>query len=139
LHGTAELRVRYQETDQMGVAYYANYLVWMEVGRTELFREIGVPYKSLEERGVFLPVAEVYCRYRRPAGYDDLIMIKAEVKELSPVKITIEYTLYNKNSGEELARGFTVHAFTNSDGRPVNLSKKDPELYLKLRGKCNCT
>jgi len=132
MKGKTNIRVRYAETDQMGLAYNGNYFAWMEVGRTEFFRELGMPYKDFEERGVFLPVIETGCRYKKPVRYDDLLTVETEVTELTPVRIRFDYVF---SLDDVKAKGFTTHAFVNSEGRPVNVSKKAPDLYAWLKEK----
>ena len=90
------LRVRYAETDRMGVVYYANYLVWFEVARADLMRTLGWTYREMEESGVFLPVIEAQCEYRRPARYDDEIEIRTTGTVVSAVRMTFEYRIHIK-------------------------------------------
>jgi acyl-CoA thioester hydrolase len=127
--GITEIRVRYQETDQMGLAYHGNYPTWMEVGRAEFFRELGMPYKVFEEKGVMLPLVEMGCRFRNPIRYDDLVTIETKVSFLSPVKITFAYNLATDKLAAE---GFTTHAFVNAQGKPINTAKKNPEIWAWL-------
>jgi acyl-CoA thioester hydrolase len=107
------IRVRYAETDQMGVVYYANYLVWFELGRVEFLRQLGFNYRSMEvEDGCILPVVEVTCRYKAPARYDDVIEIQCEPTVLRRSVLKFGYRLYRIADGEErklLAEGETVH------------------------------
>lgn len=110
-------RVRYAETDNMGVAYHANYLIWFEVGRTELIRQLGLAYKDLEFAGLFLPVIEVHCEYLKAVRYDDEVRIDSFLVEQKGLRLKIGYELY---VGDTLsARGFTIHAFTDRSGRPT--------------------
>src|SRR5271166_1878231 len=112
---TSQVRVRYAETDQMGIVYYANYLVWFELGRVELLRSLGLAYSQLEkEHECILPVVEVTCRYRSPARYDDEILIETRPALLRGSVIKFAYRIWRKASeeGEErklLAEGETVH------------------------------
>jgi acyl-CoA thioester hydrolase len=118
-------RVRYAETDQMGVVYHANYFVWMEMGRVELCRSMGVRYRDLEERdGVLLTVAEVHCRYLSPARYDDEVVVVTSVKRSTTRLLEFEYTLSSGESGRRFATGSTVHIFCNRDLRPCRLPEK---------------
>ena len=121
----AEQRVLYGDTDSMGVAYYANYLKWFEIGRTELFRILGSSYRSWEERGCFLPVYEAYCRYHKPARYDDIIRIETRFSLEGKLKLRFAYRLFHKDNGTLLAEGYTVHVCTDKDGRVI---KPLPEL-----------
>jgi acyl-CoA thioester hydrolase len=100
----------------MGVAYYANYLRWFEMGRNEYLRDVGYPYARLESEGVVLPVTEVGCLYTEPARYDDLIEVQAWIVALTRVRVRFEYRIARPHDGAELARGFTVHACLRRDG-----------------------
>ncbi len=121
----AEQRVLYGDTDSMGVAYYANYLKWFEIGRTELFRRVGSSYRLLEERGCFLPVYEAYCRYYNPARYDDIITIETTFSFAGKARFRFNYRLLHQNHGVLLAEGYTVHVCTDRDGRALK-----PPAYL---------
>jgi acyl-CoA thioester hydrolase len=125
----SKVRVRYAETDAMGIVYHANYYVWFEVGRGDFMREYQMSYKQMEEIGVSLPVVETHCRYRVPACYDDLLTIRTAVKELSPAKVRFSYQVYRDQEGVLLAEGETLHAFTDKNKRPMNLKKNYSELY----------
>ncbi|MCK8815792.1 acyl-CoA thioesterase [Natroniella sulfidigena] len=128
-----QIRVTYQETDRMGVVYYANYLHWFEIGRTELLRQLGISYKELEERGVVLPVVESHCNYHAPARYDDLVDIYTEVEELKRTKITFNYKIVRAEDEQLLTTGSTVHPFVNHDFKPLSLKKAQPELWSLLQ------
>ena len=121
---TTTVRVRYAETDRMGVVYYANYFVWFEVARTELLRTLGWTYREMEADGVFLPVIEAQCQYRRPARYDDEIAIRAEGRAVSPVRLEFTYLATLAASDEALATGRTAHAAVGPDGRPKRLPER---------------
>ncbi|HPT65670.1 MAG TPA: acyl-CoA thioesterase [Acetomicrobium sp.] len=123
------LRVPYGATDQMGVVYYANYLNWFEMGRTEFCRKYGMPYVNWEEKGVFMPVVEVRCRYKHPARYDDLIRIDSYLKEVKPYSLSFEFKVYRDSDGMFLAEGFTKHGFCDKRGK---LLKKPKPFYDKL-------
>ncbi len=114
------VRVRYAETDQMGVAYYANYLVWFEVARTDWLRQTGSSYRLMEEAGVRLPVIEAHCDYQHPARYDDQIEIHAQASLLSPVRVRFDYQVC-RDQALLLARGHTTHAAVDPTGRPCRL------------------
>jgi acyl-CoA thioester hydrolase len=117
IQSRAQVTVRYAETDMMGIVYHANYLPWFEVGRTTLLKEIGVPYKRLEEEGFRLPVLEVSARYLKPAVYDDTLDVVTTLSERPLLRIRLEYEV---RRGEELlATGASVHAFVDREGRPV--------------------
>lgn len=117
----ARVRVRYAETDKMGVVYHANYLVWFEVGRTDWLRQTGWTYRDMEAAGVSLPVIEAHCVYRQPARYDDEIDIDATAIPLSPVRVRFEYQLRRAADGVVLAEGYTVHAGVDAAGKPCRL------------------
>jgi acyl-CoA thioester hydrolase len=119
------LRVRYAETDQMGVVYYANHLIWMEVGRVEFCRAKGIRYRDMEvEDGILLVVSEANCRYSRPARYDDEVRIRTTLATADPRMIRFEYEIFNQAGGTRLASGFTKHIFCGRDVRPTKLPKK---------------
>ena len=121
----ARLRVRYAETDQMGVVYYANYLVWMEVGRVELFRSLGFAYSEMEKNDrVRLAVVDAHCRYRYPARYDDEVIVETRVKEANTRAVKFAYAMRNAATGRLLAEGETRHIFLGPDMRPGRLPRK---------------
>ena len=127
----ARLTVRYAETDQMGVAYYANYLVWMEVGRVEYCRSVGFRYKDMEvEDGVLLAVVEAHCRYLYPARYDDQVLVRTWIEEASPRMVRFGYEMLLEGSGRKLATGQTKHLFCNRQMKPARL----PDKYRPLFG-----
>lgn len=128
----AEIRVRYQETDQMGVVYHANYLTWFEIGRTELIRELGVPYRRIEERGLLLPVIDLHVQFQSPARYDDRVLIRTRIIQSTGVRISFGYQAIRKETGELLASGETHHVWVNRAFRPVNLKKAWPELHALI-------
>jgi acyl-CoA thioester hydrolase len=117
IESRTQVTVRYAETDMMGVVYHGNYLPWFEVGRTNLLKELGLPYRRLEEEGFRLPVLEVSARYLRPAVYDDTVTIVTRLLEKPLLRIRLEYEV--KRGEELLATGHTVHAFIDREGRPV--------------------
>lgn len=122
--GCVNVRVRYAETDKMGVAYHANYFVWYEVGRCELLRQRGWSYREMEAAGVQLPVVEATSRFVKPARYDDDLEIRAAATILSPVRIAFDYEIVRRPDGEVLARGRTVHAAVDRNGRPCRLPER---------------
>jgi acyl-CoA thioester hydrolase len=122
--------VRYAETDKMGVVYYANYLVWFEVGRTDWLRQSGWSYREMEAAGVSLPVIEAHCQYSRPARYDDEVAIDARAVLLSQVRLRFDYQVTHATDGTLLAEGYTVHAAVDGAGRPCRL----PDEVRKLLG-----
>lgn len=135
MESSAIVRVRYKDTDQMGVVYNGNYFTWFEVGRVELLRDIGISYKDLERRGVFTAVAEAYCKYIKPARFDDEIIIKTRIRKLTETRIEFEYSLYRKEDELLLAKGYTLHVFVDKNIKPVNLKKVDEDLWKLLKEK----
>jgi acyl-CoA thioester hydrolase len=123
----SRFRVRYAETDQMGMVYYANYLVWMEVGRSDFCRECGFSYRELERaEHAYLAVTEANCRYLAPARYDDEIFVETEMKRAGSRIVEFSYRI--KNGARLLAEGRTVHVVIGTDGKPRSM----PGRYLKL-------
>lgn len=126
---TTTLRVRYADTDAMGVAYYANYFVWFEVARTDLLRGLGWSYREMEAEGVLLPVIEADCRYRRPARYDDELEIRTQGRLTSPVRMEFHYEVFVKGHDGMLASGRTTHAAVGLTGRPCRLPARVVEAF----------
>jgi acyl-CoA thioester hydrolase len=114
------VRVRYAETDQMGVVYYANYFVWFEIGRTDLLRTLGSTYRQLEAEGLTLPVIGASCRYAAPCLYDDELVVVTRGRLLSPIRVAFDYAV-ERPDGTVAARGRTEHAGIGRDGRPRRL------------------
>jgi acyl-CoA thioester hydrolase len=117
----SRVRVRYAETDMMGVVYYANYLVWFEVGRTDLLRASGWSYREMETEGYALPVIDAQCTYRESARYDDEIEVRTVGSMMSPVRVQFSYEVVRAADGAVLATGSTVHATLDRRGRPCRL------------------
>jgi len=118
-----QIRVRYGETDQMGVVYHGNYALYLEMGRIEWLRKLGVSYKSMEENGIMLPVVSLNINYKKPAGYDDVINVKTQLKNTPSAKIEFEYEITNKK-GEILTTASTILVFVDmKTGRPVKAPK----------------
>jgi acyl-CoA thioester hydrolase len=125
---TSVVRVRYAETDKMGVVYYAHYLVWFEIGRTDWLRDTGWTYRAMEAGGLALPVIESHCEYKLGAQYDDEIEIRTVARLVSPVRIAFDYQLVRRTDGAAIASGYTVHATINTAGRPTRLPAQMREL-----------
>ena len=123
------VRVRYAETDQMGVVYHANYLVWFEVGRTDLLRSFGWTYREMEATGVRLPVLEAHSEYRRPARYDDELEIHTHGRLLSPVRLEFTYDVRLKEDQRVVATGYTRHAAVDLTGRPCRLPVRVRDVF----------
>jgi acyl-CoA thioester hydrolase len=125
----SRVRVRYAETDQMGVAYYANYLVWFEVGRSQYCNDRGFSYREMErETGLYLIVAESRCRYRSPARYEDELLIQTRIADLTRRTILFDYRIGRPADGASVAAGETLHVLSTPQGRPTTF----PEKYMSL-------
>jgi len=128
-----EYRVTFSDTDAMGVVYYANYFEWFEIGRTEFFRSLGIPYKELDARGFVTPVVEAYCKFIKPARYDEILLIDTRVSVFKRATIRFEYSVIQKKDGLKLAEGYTVHAFLNKqDGKIVRIPEYIVDALKKL-------
>jgi acyl-CoA thioester hydrolase len=126
---TSTIRVRYAETDKMGVVYYANYFVWFEIGRTDWLRETGWTYRAMEDEGIQLPVIEAHCGYRQGARYDDDLEVRTRAQKLSPVRIQFDYDVVRRIDGAAIAAGHTVHATIDRQGRPVRMPDRVKDLF----------
>jgi len=115
----APLRVRYAETDAMGVVYYGNYLAYFEDGRVAYLQQKGIPYSEMEAAGVYMPIAEAYCKYHAPARFEDELAVETSIGEAGRAKVRFDYVV--KRGDEVLAEGYTVHAARDRDGRPVRI------------------
>jgi acyl-CoA thioester hydrolase len=127
---TALLRVRYAETDQMGVAHHANYLPWFEVGRCEWLRSLGWSYHDMEADGTLLPVIEAHCNYRQSLRYDDEIEVRTRGSLLSPVRIQFTYDIVRPADAVIAASGHTIHAATDAGGKPRRLPERIRTLFV---------
>ena len=123
------IRVRYADTDQMKRVYYAKFLEYFEQGRSDLLREIGMPYPELEAAGYFLPVIEAHARYLKPALYDEEIIVKTILRDMPQARVRIEYVVTNSKTNDILAEGYTIHSFVNATtGKPT----RAPEQFLEI-------
>ncbi len=123
------VRVRYAETDRMGVVYHANYLIWFEIGRTEFCRARGFAYREMEENdNAFLVVAESYCRYKAPAHYDDELLVRTHITELRRRSVRFGYEIVRLPDGPIIAEGETGHVVTDHTGRVISM----PDAYRQL-------
>ncbi len=118
-----KITTRYSETDQMGVCYYANYLVWYEVSRTDYFKAIDLPYTMFEQKGIFLPVGEVYCRYYKPLVYDDDIIVRVWISKLKRSSIQFSYHVI-KGASALIAEGNTTHVFVDKKMKPCRIPEE---------------
>lgn len=125
---TTEIRVRYAETDAMGIAYHGSYITWLEVGRVRMLDEVGLPYRELESTGYRLPVLEVHAQYFQPARFDDLVSIKSIMNQMPTVRMRIDYELHCAD--RLLCTGYSLHAFVDNAGAPT---KPPKHLLEKLR------
>ena len=127
------LRVRYAETDQMGVVYHANYLIWFEVGRVELMRATGFDYKVMEtEDDCFIVVAEAHCRYERPARYDQVLRVRTRIAEWRNRIVKFSYEIFVDDDSTLLATGYTTHVVCGRNGRPKSLPPKYRDVLFQL-------
>jgi acyl-CoA thioester hydrolase len=123
------VRARYPETDRMGVVHHSHYFVWFEIGRTELLRDLGIPYASLEEEQLYMPVIEAAARYRAPVRYDEEVDVETELTDVTGVQVRFAYLLRRHPGGEPVATGFSLHAAVNEKGRPRRIP---PEIRERL-------
>ena len=127
------LRVRYAETDQMGVVYHSNYLIWFEVGRVETIRALGFDYKTMEtEDDCHIVVAEAHCRYERPARYDQVLRVRTRIAEWRNRIVKFSYEIYFDEDSALLATGYTTHVVCGRNGRPKSLPPKYRDVLLQL-------
>lgn len=124
----SKIIARYAETDQMGIVHHSVYPVWFEVARTDFIKQAGMTYSEMEQQGVMLPLAELTCRYFRPAFYEDELMVEVRISRLTPARIEFLYEVSNRD-GELLTRGTTMHGWTDKQLHPVNLRKYRPKIW----------
>lgn len=117
------IKVYYKDIDQMGIVYYSRYFEFFEEARTEMLSSIGLDYSNVEENGAMLPVIEAHCEYKKGATFSQDIIVKTYIRELPKVKIKFEYKICPAGSDEILLTGYTVHASTNLEGKPVKMPK----------------
>jgi acyl-CoA thioester hydrolase len=130
---THKLRVRYAETDQMGVVYHGRYLDWLEIGRTEMLREQGMEYRSLEEQhGLLLPVVDVSIQYLKPARYDDEVLLSTRIDLVSNIRLECSYEIRRFRDNELLVTAATKHVWVNRQWRPARIDRVCPPLYALL-------
>jgi acyl-CoA thioester hydrolase len=115
-----KIRVRYKDTDRMGVVYYGNYLTYFEIGRAELMRDLGFPYSAFENDGYSLVVTEANAKYHANVGYDTLVTVKTRISDLRAVRVRFEYEIVDENRGL-LVDGYTVHACVNTSSKPIRI------------------
>ena len=132
-------RVIYGDTDNMGQAYYGNYYRWFEIGRGEMFRSLGLPYKAVEDKGIFLPVAESHCKYATPAKYDDMLVIETSLDTKLKAAIKFDYKIYQEDGITLVARGYTKHPCVNREGKVVRPPKFLKEIIAKINAESGAT
>lgn len=128
LEFTTEIRVRYADTDQMQFVYNGKYPEYFEVGRTEMMRSIGLPYHTIEMHGFMLPLLEVNVKYRNPAYYDDILLIRAFTLKIPTLKVRIEYTIHRAEDNTLVAEGFTEHVFMKKESKKA---VRPPEFFIQ--------
>ncbi len=130
------LRVRYAETDQMGVVYHSNYIIWFEVGRVELLRQLGFSYREMEQQdGIRIAVADVRCRFKVPAFYDDVVLIRTRLLNVRESLLHFGYEILRNSDATLLAEGETTHLVVNAEFRRIPLPEKYLAPFLKAAGK----
>lgn len=127
------LVVRYAETDQMGIVHHSNYPIWFEAGRTDFIRKMSMPYSTVEKTGALLPLLELRCKFIGVCKYEDEIVIKTHIEEHTGTRLLFHYDVCKAGGGRVLAEGETLHVWTNSGLKPVNIRKYRPEIYELLQ------
>ena len=123
------VNVRYAETDQMGIVHHSVYPIWFELARTDLSKKANFPYSKMEEQGIMMPLVELNIKYISPAYYDDNLTITATVSKLTPARIVFNYEVYRANLEKPICTGYTIHALTNKELKPINTKKLFPNIY----------
>lgn len=118
---SVKIRVIYADTDAMGIVYHTNYIRWFEIGRNELFRELGIVYKDLELLGFNLPLTQAYCHYHLPARYDDLVLLESEIDFIKRASIKFTHKIWDEDHAHLLTEGYTVHACTDRTGKIIRI------------------
>jgi acyl-CoA thioester hydrolase len=123
------ISVRYAETDRMGIVHHSNYPIWFEIGRTEISKKIGIPYTEIEEIGLMWPLINLSCAYKSPAAYDDDVIIRTFVKEVTNTRISFGYEAILKKNEKLLCIGATEHVWADKNFKPVNGKKVFPHVF----------
>lgn len=130
---STKIRVRYAETDKMGIVYHSNYYIYFEVSREDLINYTGMTYENLEEAGVMMPIKETHCKHYEGATYNDVLTVETSIEELTPVKAVITYTVKRESDNKLIAQGKTVQTFVDCKSfRITNLKKSHPDIWEKL-------
>lgn len=124
-----KLTVRYQETDQMGIVHHSVYPIWFECGRTDFIKKAGITYSQMEEEGVRLPLRSLKCNFYYPSYYEDEIIVKTRIINLTPTRIIFYYEIFRRGFFKPIVTGETEHIWVNSELKPVNMRKYRPELF----------
>ncbi|HEY8421465.1 MAG TPA: thioesterase family protein [Thermoclostridium sp.] len=127
-----KLIVRYQETDQMGIVHHSVYPIWFECGRTDFIKKAGMTYSQMEREGIKLPLRSLKCNYFYPSYYEDEIIVKTRIADLTPTRITFYYEIFRRGILKPIVTGETEHIWVNGNLRPVNMKKYKPELFDKI-------
>lgn len=123
------LIVRYAETDQMGIVHHSNYPIWFEAGRTDFIKKLGLPYSQMEQMGIMLPLIELKCIYKGFAKYEDEIIIRTSMQQLTFTRVTFHYDVLRNGNHVPITEGETMHAWTNQELKPVNMKKIRPDIF----------
>jgi len=132
----SQIVVRYAETDQMGIAHHSVYPIWYEVARTDFIKQVGMTYSEMEGAGIMLPLAGLTCKYLAPALYEDVLIVEAEIKTLTPARIEFAYTVYKSGNSKPINIGTTLHAWVDTNMKLINLKKKSPDIYKLVEKAC---
>ena len=127
-----EITVRYAETDQMGIVHHSNYPIYFEAGRTDFIKQLGMPYSKIEAEGLLLPLIEMKCSFIMAAKYEDILLVKTFVKELTYTRVVFGYEVFKSGQAEPITVGQTHHVWTDRTLKPLNLKKKNPQIYALL-------
>lgn len=119
-----EYRVRYGDTDKMGISYYGHYFTWFEAARTEYFRALNMPYTECEKKGYYLPVVETGAKYYSPSTYDDLVVVRTSVSKAGKTSLHFQYRVFHKDTQKLIVTGFSVHAFVDKALKPVRMPEE---------------
>lgn len=131
-----EHKAQYYETDQMGIVHHSNYIRWFESARIDLMNQIGVSYKGMEEAGIISPVLNVNCEYKSMVHFEDEVLVDAKIAAYNGIKLSISYTVTDKQSGQLRTTGSSSHCFLNKEGKPVSLKKAAPEFHQGFMACC---
>lgn len=126
------LIVRYAETDQMGIVHHSNYPIWFEAARTDYIKKMGLSYSEIEKMGFLLPLIELSCKYKNAAKYEDEIVVKTQLKKITYTRVTFYYEVIRKSDGELLTVGETMHVWTDTNLKPLNIKKHALDIYEML-------